>query len=381
MVSFIYPFMISLAAALVVRDQAPKPLSFTLHKLNDKEEVIPNPTDRSAPNPQDVKLYAGKVSYQIGLDVINKDQNVQVVLDTGSSDLWVDASKLLDTNGFTKINQPFAIAYGDKSQVRGDFGTSLVWLENGAEVKDLQWALATDVELTGGLLNGILGIGRLNNEAGYVRTHKTYPNFTQKLKDQGTISSNLYSYYLNKLNTETGTITFGGRDLAKVKGSVATLPLLTQSYDDSRFDTVHVSKFAANDGSSVDGVDIVLDTGTTLAYLPPSVVRAFKVPGISYSHDGTGWVDCNQPSDKHVSWWFNDVEIKIPYKDLAVPAYTIDDEPTGRCFFAFQQSGGEGPYIVGDSFLRSAYITVNHDTNKVQISNVNYTDQENLVTV
>ncbi|CAN3377056.1 hypothetical protein DIURU_002059 [Diutina rugosa] len=378
MVSFVYSFMISLAAALVVRDQAPQPLELTLNKVPNLEAVQPNPRNRAKPGPQDVELFAAAASYQIDLGVINEDQKVRVVLDTGSADLWVDAEKLSNTNGFTKTGESFAIGYGDRSTTRGDFGKSSVFLENGLEVKDFQWALATEVTLTGGSQNGILGIGKVTNEAGYHRTGKTYPNFTQKLKDQGTITSNSYSYFLNKDHDHDGTITFGGRDNKKVKGPVATFhPSESDEY--SRFDTVTVAKFTTSDGKTVQGFEAALDTGTTLTYIPISTLRELAIPGVYTNWQGQYYVDCNQPTDKYVSFWFNDVEIKLSYKDLAVPAYTINNQPSGTCFFAFQATGGEN--LLGDSFLRHAYITVNHDKNEILVSNVEYTDEKDIVAI
>lgn len=379
MVSIIYSLMVSLAAALVARDQTPQPLSLTLNKIHARQAVVPNPRNRAA-KPQNVKLYAGTESYQINLGIINKDQQLQVILDTGSGDFWVDKLKLKNTNGFTKIGEKFALGYVDGSYAIGDYGTSLIFLENGVEIKDLQWALATEVNNTGGTFNGNLGVGKTINEETYDKEKKTYPNFTQKLKDNGIIASNSYSYFLNKWGTKTGTITFGGRDLAKVSGKVATLPL-SQTPANIPFDTVTVSKFTTNEGRSIIGVDIILDTGTTLAYLPTSIVKEFGISGITTTSDEVSYIPCTQPSEKFVSWWFNDVEIKIPYSDLAVPEYTEDDKPTGKCLYAFQGTLDSAPYIVGDSFLRSAYVTVNHDTNQVQISNVNYTDKENIVAI
>ena len=381
MVAIAYPFLISLAAALVVRDQAPKPLSFTLNKHDKKEKVRPNPTTRAKINAnEDVKLFADGDSYLINLGVIDQNQELQLVLDTGSADLWVDAAKLLDTSAFTKDGQKFGIEYQDQLIVRGEFGTSSVWLENGVEIKDLQWALATDVELTTGEIPGILGIGKGINEAGYHSSGTTYPNFTQKLKDQGLIALNSYSYYLNKLGTATGTITFGGRDLAKVKGPVATFYPSTTD-ENARFDTVTVSKFTSANGGSAPGVEAILDTGTTLTYIPASVIKLLKVPGVSVDIRGTYYIGCNQPTTKFVSFWFGSTEIKVSYHDLAIPETDDNGNATGRCYFGFQSSTPEEGYTLGDSFLRGAYITVNHDKNQILISDVNFTDTENIVSI
>ncbi|CAN3375052.1 hypothetical protein DIURU_005147 [Diutina rugosa] len=384
MVSIAYPFLISLAAALVVRDQAPKPLSFTLNKKTHPKPLKPAPLGNPSPknskvNDENVKLFANGPSYLINLGLIDENQQLQLVLDTGSADLWVDASKLKDTAGFTKNGEPFRIGYGDHSTVQGDFGTSSVWLDNGVEVKDLQWALGTDVELTDGIQNGILGVGKVQNEAPYRQRGQSYANFPQKLKDEGYTNSNGYSYYLNQPDKPTGTITFGGRDLAKVKGPVATITPSTTD-ENAPYDGIVVSKLSASNGDSFGSFGGILDTGTTLTYLPYDAINALNIPGLTYDADAQWYyITPNQPSDQYVSYWFDDAEIKVPLADLVFKEYDDNDQPTGKYWFGIQGTPDENSATLGDTFLRSAYVTVNHDTNQVLISAVNYTDKENIV--
>ncbi|CAN3373690.1 hypothetical protein DIURU_005492 [Diutina rugosa] len=379
MVFFLYPFMVSLAAALVVRDQAPKPLSYTLEQHPKKELVQTFAPTSKRDGSQSSKLFVDRGEFVINLGIIDKDQKLGFAFDTGSSDLWVDASKLKNKNGFTKNGQEFDIFYSDSSYVKGEYGTSSVWLENGVEVKDLQWALANEVEIGGYEYGGILGVGKEDLEASYKHNNVSYPNFTQKLKDDGLIGSNSYSYFLNKTNATTGSVVFGGRDLAKVKGPVATITPNTTDVD-SQYDSVTVSKFTDDNGGEAPELEVVLDTGTTLSYVPFDTIDALKVPGVSI--DVNHYViTCDQPDDKYVSFWFGDVQIKASYNDLAVREYDDDGKFTGRCLFGIQGKQWPDPQTLGQTFLRNAYITVNHDENQVLISDVNYTDEENIVAI
>lgn len=391
MVAIAYPFLVSLAAALVVRDQTPKPLSFTLNKQLTPKLVKPPPLGDSSNKTnnvdnkpskhaasQNIDIYADSTSYLINLGLINQDQEVEVLLDSGSSDLWVDASKLNDTSGFTKNGELFGIIYGDGLTVVGDFGTSPVWLDNGVEVKDVQWALATDVRIDSGKKNGILGIGKEDNESPVHNKKPPYPNFTQKLKDEGLISTNGYSYFLNTINATSGTITFGGRDLAKVKGPVATLTPNTND-EDSAFDSITISKFATSNGQTSGPVEVVLDTGTTFSFLPFDTLQALAVPYTGWDESGTWYIEHPAP-DKYVSFFIGDIEIKLLYADLAIPETDANGKPTGKYLFGLQSTERD-PYILGDTFLRFVYVTVNHDDNQVLISDVNYTDEENIVSL
>ena len=377
MVLLITPFVVSLAAALVVRDQQPQPLSFTLSKLPKKSVVKTDHLSRAKnAGAQNVKI--NTTNYSVRLGLIKQQQTVDVELDTGSPYLWYDASKLKDTSGFNNSGIPFGIEYEDGSAAKGDFGTSSVWLETGVEVKNFQWALANTVTLTDNL-TGIFGIGgstKLNITKGV-----PYTRFPQKLKDEGITLSNSYSYYLNKPDATLGSLTFGGRDLAKIKGPIATIPLVTTG-DNAVYDTIKTTvKLTDSDGGSGNAeFEGIVDTGTTLSFFPESLFNNIKVESLVWDPKGYQ-IDCNAPSNKYVSLWFGTVEIKIPYKDLALTIYDNNGNPSGKCYFGFQPVLPDSGFTFGDTFLRSAYVTINHDTNQVSLSEVNYTTTENIVSV
>jgi hypothetical protein len=76
---------------------------------------------------------------------------------------------------------------------------------------------------------GILGIGYTLNEVAVARAGlDPYPNLPQKLVNDGTISTNAYSLWLNDLDSSTGSILFGGVDTDKFHGELKTLPILPE---------------------------------------------------------------------------------------------------------------------------------------------------------
>lgn len=381
MVLLITPFVVSLAAALVVRDQQPQPLSFTLSKLAKKSAVKTDHLSRAKnAGAQNVKLYNEGTSYNVNLGLVKQQQTVLVQLDTGSPYLWYDASKLKDTSGFNKTDVTFSIGYQDGSGAKGNFGTSSVWLDNGAEVKNFQWGLATNVTLTDNL-TGIFGIG--GNTKRNLSDTVPYTSFSQKLKDEGLTLSNSYSYFLNKPNATLGSLTFGGRDLAKIKGPVATLPLVTTG-DNAGYDTIKTKvRLTDSDGGSgsADEFEGLLDTGTTLSFLPEGLFNNIKVESLNFQGTVGYFIDCDAPSNKYVSLWFGTTEIKIPYRDLALAAYDRNGNRTPQCYFGLQPVLPEDGFTFGDTFLRSAYVTINHDTNQASLSDINYTTNENIVPI
>lgn len=369
-------YLLALAVALVVRDEA-KPLSFSLNKKATKEAVTSDRSFRSAPGTQRVELWVDGFTYDVDIDIGNKGQTITVELDTGSADLWVDRLVLKDVSTWRNLSEPYSVWYYDGTLIDGWYGKSLIWLDNGLEVKDFQYALATELRNTGNQ-HGIFGIGRVENES--VDKDKRYPNFVQHLKDLGHIKTNGYLYYLNAKDATHGSIVFGGIDKAKIKGKVATVPLTTESRN-SRFDNIIITKITGVDGEVIgENIEAAMDTGYTLSRLPASVVKQVQkhVPD-SYERNGIIYVPCELDPSLYILVWFNDVEIKYTLNDLSIRSVTESGKFTGKCALGIQSTLEGNPNFFGVSSLKHAYVTVNHDDNVAYISNVNYTDEEDIV--
>lgn len=301
-------------------------------------------------------------------------QKAKVVIDTGSSDLWVsttstggdfdpDSSSSLKNTG-----QKFEDAYGDRSSASGYWAKDSVTLSpNEKGVTGLQFGVAD--QSTAG--NGILGIGLVGLESTTETGQGTYKNFPALLKDQGLIDKNAYSLYLNSKDAQTGTILFGGYDKAKYEGELVSLPFSGQknsNLDNYRLDVTLDS--VATDGDSGVSVNkpVNLDSGTTITLLPDDVVQYI---GKALNADDNGNVDCDQP-DKHLLFKFNGVSIKVPYSDLAFPGNF------GGCSLAVQ-GPLQGELILGDNFLRHAYIVYDLDDKKISLAQVKYTSDSDIV--
>lgn len=313
-------------------------------------------------------------SYTGYIYIGSNKQKAKVVIDTGSSDLWVsttstggsfdpDSSSTLKNTG-----QQFEDAYGDQSSASGYWAKDSVSLSpNDKGVTGLQFGVAD--QSTAG--NGILGIGLVGLESTTETGQGTYKNFPALLKDQGLIDKNAYSLYLNSQDAKTGTILFGGYDKAKYEGELVSLPFSGEknsNADNYRLDVTLGS--VATDGDSGVSVNkpVNLDSGTTISLLPDEVVQYV---GNALNADSNGNVDCNQP-DKQLLFNFNGVTIKVPYSDLAFPG------SFGSCSLAIQ-GPLQGELILGDNFLRHAYIVYDLDDKKISLAQVKYTSDSDIV--
>lgn len=140
-------------------------------------------------------------------------QLLTVILDTGSSDLYVDASTSAacedtsspytcrgssfnpsSSSSYTVVDKGgFNTSFGDGSTATGDFATDVVGVGD-VILSDVQLGVATYVNSTTGYAVNLMGIGYAANEA----STKPYPNMPEVLQQAGAINSRLYSVFLNQ---------------------------------------------------------------------------------------------------------------------------------------------------------------------------------------
>lgn len=140
-----------------------------------------------------------------------------VILGTGSSDLYFDASSAeecqadnassptgcrggsFDPSRSTTYNivrpaPAFNITYGDGSTAVGPYAVDVVGIGNVA-ISGVEFGLAENFSVTVGNSVGILGLGYYTNEA-VNSTSDLYPNLVDVMVHAGVINSRLYSIYL-----------------------------------------------------------------------------------------------------------------------------------------------------------------------------------------
>lgn len=127
-------------------------------------------------------------------------------------------------------------------------------------------------------------------------------------------------------------------------------------------------------------VPVVLDSGTTLSYLPTDLAsQIWKETGAFYNGDvGLAIIPCNMASSKgYFSFGFagpNGPRINVTMDELVLP---LSDPPAkfqsgpykgqDACEFGIQNSSSD-PFLLGDTFLRSAYVVYDLINNEVGIA-------------
>ncbi|KAG0760138.1 hypothetical protein G6F57_007708 [Rhizopus arrhizus] len=381
----------------------------------------------------DASLYNDQGSqYLIEVSIGTPGQKFIVTLDTGSADLWVPSNQCpsnscpfsrfdaSNSSTFKSLDAPFGIQYGIGS-VNGTYATDTVSV-GGASINNQQFGLATftkDILLPNSSpnasgrnstqieANGILGLGYPSLTQSNSQGDGAYNPFVFNLMSQNIITDPVFSIYLNSITAAgwSGEIIFGGVDQSKYDGQLVYLPVagLTSRRSSSLggnnskyyYWMVYGQGLGVRNGTHGNPYwrlremgAFILDTGTTLTYLPTSVatdiVSAFAGPD-GYSLDrssGVFAVDCetaNSPArfelqmSQSSSNSSNPVILSVPASQLVIPLDTNDPSTASACMFGIAPLGGSGGigsnmYLVGDSVLRSTYMVFDMRRNRVGLA-------------
>jgi len=241
---------------------------------------------------------------------------------------------------------------------------------------------------------GILGIGYDINEVQVNRNGKpAYPNVPQLLANDGYIQSNAYSLWLNDLVSSTGSILFGGVNTGKFHGQLQTLPVLSVYGVFAEFlitltglgITLNGKGSSQTLSSNSLPTAVLLDSGTTLTYLPDQVTQAiFNEVGAQYDPAaGAAYVPCSLMNNATtIDFTFSSPVISIPMKELVLyPRTNAGGSPitfkdgTPACIFGISPAGGSTA-VMGDTFIRSAYVVYDIANNEISLAQTNFNSTE-----
>lgn len=301
-------------------------------------------------------------------------QQFKVILDTGSSNLWVpsvdcgsiacflhqkydsSASSTHKSNG-----SEFAIQYGSGavsgyvSQDTLHIGDLTIPEQDFAEVTS-----EPGLAFAFGKFDGILGLGYDS-----ISVNKIVPPVYNAINNN-LFDENKFSFYLgdaNKNEEDGGVATFGGEAEEYYEGEVTWLPVRRKAYWEVEFNSITLGDETAN----LEGTGAAIDTGTSLIALPSGLAEILNAQiGAKKSWTGQYTVDCDS-RDKlpDLTFNFDGYNFTLGPKD-----YTL--EISGTCASAFTPMDIPEPIgpmaIIGDSFLRRYYSIYDLDNDAVGLA-------------
>lgn len=355
-------------------------------------------------------LYNAQNLYIANISIGTPPQNMSVQLDTGSSDLWVPFTNAAicayqgcsvwgsfnwhDSQTFQEEDDapPFIIGYGDHSQYEGAYFTDTLSVGE-ATLGNVVMALVTDsIGVIGGpdANNGLLGIGfDIGESEAELSGDQPYLGVVSQLKKSGKIRTRSYSLWLNDVDATSGSILFGGVDTSKYTAPLLGLPIVgSNSSEYSKLDrlTVEFTSLSLSDkkGTNKLGSDdfvlpALLDSGTTVTQLQADLTQAVwdsigavVDPEIDPT---TPFVACDL-TNAQASYIFafggdNGPKINVSVSQLVTPVPGLRfKDGTDACQFGIEKSP-DGTIILGDTFLRSAYVVYDLDNKQIAMANTN----------
>lgn len=234
-----------------------------------------------------------------------------------------------------------------------------------------------------------MGIGYPDLEvAVQVTQEKPYQNIPQKMVSEGLIGSAAYSLWLDDLTSLTGNILFGGVDSDKYVGDLKTLDIVKEGGIDLEM-IVSLSGVSVVDGSSNTTVlsapiDVLLDSGSTLSYLPTKTANAiYSAVGATFdAKESIAVCSCSlATSSKSVDFLFGGKVINVKLSEIVLQGGTGSQDSDSGCVFGIvaqdsESAQGSGnttaSYTLGDSFIRNAYVVYDLQNNQISLAQTNF---------
>ena len=389
----------------------PKVLGLDFHKVRrEVDSSSPHLRRRAGSGTVTESLLHADILYIANVTVGTPPQNLSLQLDTGSSDLWVpdvqsDLCHVLgcdmwgsfdaqESTTFQSQDQSptFEVSYGDQSEYAGEYGTDTISIA-GVTMENVIFGVVQQAKGIQGTTsfssNGLIGIsfdaGEAGAELGLLPT--PYPGFVSQLKNNGRIKTRSYSLWLNDVNAPSGSILFGGVDTSKYTPPLLGLPMVgTNSSDYSTIDRLAVEftgiSLSDSQGTKPIGNSFVLpallDSGTSATLLQPDLAQAVlnSAGAVTDPSFPSPLVSCNL-QNAAASYIFafggdSGPKINVSLSQLITPAQGLKfKDGSDACEFGIQAST-DGNIILGDPFLRSAYVVYDLDNNQIAMAQTNF---------
>jgi len=298
-------------------------------------------------------------------------QVFKVVLDTGSSNLWVPSVQCSSiacflhqkydsssSSSYKANGSAFEIHYGSGS-MEGFVSNDLLTIGD-IHIQKLDFAEATKepgLAFALGRFDGILGLAYDTISVLHM-TPPFYEMINQKLIDEP-----VFAFRLGTSEADGGEATFGGIDEAAYSGKIDYVPIRRKGYWEIELEKI---KFGEEE-LELENTGAAIDTGTSLIALPSDVAEMLnKEIGATKSWNGQYTVECSTvDSLPDLTFYFNDKPYALKGSDYVLNAQ-------GTCISAFMGLDIPPPlgpiWIIGDVFLRKYYSVYDLGRNAVGLA-------------
>nr|XP_020653661.1 gastricsin-like [Pogona vitticeps] len=299
-------------------------------------------------------------------------QNFLVLMDSGSSNLWVPSvyCSTAACGNHHRFNPSASSTYSNNGQTYTlYYGAGDLSIMLGYDTVQVQNIVVTNQEF--GLsenepttpfyyadFDGIMGMAYPPLAVGGGAT------LMQQMLEQGQLSEPVFSFYFSRQPTVQygGELILGGVDNQLYSGEISWTPVTREVYWQIGIEEFAIGNEAT--GWCSDGCQAIVDTGTTQITIPKQYLGTFLQAVGAEDYNGEFLVNCNNVQNMPtITFVINGSEFPLPPS-----AYVSNND--GTCIVVVEPTylpspNGEPLWILGDVFLREYYSVFDMANNRV----------------
>ncbi|TGO57000.1 hypothetical protein BOTNAR_0211g00060 [Botryotinia narcissicola] len=283
-----------------------------------------------------------------------------LIVDTGSSNTWCGAQSSCEKSSTgVASGGTVSVSYGSGSFSGREY-TDVVSF-GGLTVKSQSIGAATSASGFS-TVDGILGVGPVDLTEGTVSGLSTVPTFMDNLKSQGSIASEVLGVYFKPESGSddddtNGELTFGGVDTTKYTGALTYFPKAT-SGDASSYWGINIAGFTYGTTSLATSATGIVDTGTTLIYIPTAAYNKFLTATGGRTESASGLAVFTTKPTANFSIKFGTTTYTLTPAQYLVPTpqYSTFGLTSGKYYAWINDGRSSGVNtIIGQKFLEQYY--------------------------
>jgi hypothetical protein len=282
-----------------------------------------------------------------------------LIVDTGSSNTWCGAQTSCEKTSTGKsTGGTISVSYGS-----GDFSgneyTDTVTFAGLTVTKQSIGAATSSSGFDG--VDGIIGFGPVDLTSGTVSNANTVPTFMDNLFSQGTIATEVLGVsFLPESGSDSddtnGELTLGGVDTSKYTGTLTYFSKLT-SGTASEYWGIKVTEFSYG-STNLGTASGIVDTGTTLIYIPTSAYNKFLSAAGGKTDSSSGLAVFTTKPTSNFGIEFGSTTYTLTPAQYLVPTaqYSFYGLTSGKYYAWINDGGSSGVNtIIGQKFLENYY--------------------------
>ncbi|KAK4498597.1 hypothetical protein PRZ48_011256 [Zasmidium cellare] len=283
-----------------------------------------------------------------------------LIVDTGSSNTWCGAQSACERTSTGKsTGGTVQVSYGSGSFSGNEYTDKVSF--GGLTVSSQSIGAATSSQGFQGV-DGIAGFGPVGLTQGTVSNANTVPTFMDNLYKQGSISTEVLGVYFkpesgSDSDDTNGELTLGGTDTSKYSGTLTYFPKLT-SGSASAYWGLAIASFTYGSTTLASNAQGIIDTGTTLIYIPTAAYNKFLSATGGSTDGNSGLASFSTKPTANFGIKFGSTTYTLTPAQYLVPTaqYANFGLSSGKYYAWINDGGSSGVNtIVGQKFLENYY--------------------------